>query len=80
MKGLGTFMQSISFGDCQMQQHRCHLCIRSVLNSRLMEAEKADWDTVCISTVSYTSFLSEVTAREEILPVQSGLAQVILHF
>lgn len=80
MKGLGTFMQSISFGDCQMQQHRFYFCIRSVLNSRLMGTEKADWDTVCISTVSYTSFVSEVTSREEILLLQSVLAQIILHF
>lgn len=80
MKGLGTSMQHISFGDCQMQQHRCCLYIRSGLNSRLMGDEEVDRDTVCISSVSYTSFLSEVTAREEILLLQSGLAQVILHF
>lgn len=45
MKGLGTSVQHISFGECQMQQHRCYLCIRSVLNHRQMGAEKEDWDT-----------------------------------
>lgn len=45
-----------------------------------MGDEEVDRDTVYISSVSYTSFLSEVTAREEILLLQSGLAQVILHF
>lgn len=30
-----------------------------------------------MSSVSYTSFLNEVAAREKILLLQSGLAQVI---